>query len=129
MGHGIQIVCSSCGATESVMLGVGMMYSSLERVIHLVAPTKRKTVIKVLSEHEVEEVEYNHALFACVRCNTLHDRFHYRIVYDNGRVLEPRFRCGDCRGKLEPAVKAVSKYSCRQCGARSLTEEHSMMWD
>ena len=129
MGHGIGVLCSSCGNIESFRLGVGMMYSSLENVIFLVAPAARKKVLRVLSEHDVEEVDYEHALYACARCNTLHNRFYYRIVYDTRQVLEPRFWCGDCRGKLEPAEKDVSHYSCRQCGSRSLTEEHSMMWD
>ena len=129
MGHGITITCSSCGSAESFTLGVGMMYASLENVIFLVAPAARKKVLKVLAEHEVEEVDYEHALYACARCNTLHNRFHYQIVYDSGQVLEPRFRCGDCRGKLEPAEKDISQYSCRQCGSGSLKEEHQMLWD
>jgi len=129
MGHGISITCSNCGSTESFRLGVGMMYSSLENVIFLVAPAARKKVLKVLAEHDVEEVSYEHALYACPRCNTLHNRFHYRIVYDDDKVFEPRFRCGDCRGRLEQAEKDISQYSCRQCGSRSLTEEHQVLWD
>lgn len=111
------------------MLGVGVMYSSLERMVHLVSPAKRESVLKVLSEHEPEEVDYEHALFACVKCNTLQSRFNYRLVYDHGHVVEPRFRCGDCRAKLVPAAEDIGQYSCRRFGARPLTIEQEMLWD
>jgi hypothetical protein len=98
-------------------------------VIHPFVPAAKRKVAKVLSDHEVEEVDYEHAPNAGVRCNNLQRRFHWRIVYDSDPALERSFPRGDCGRTLQPPVKDISQYWCRQSGARSLTQGRSTLYD
>ena len=51
MGTGISIICQNCGYEKDFMLGIGMMYSSLEKVIDL--SPHRKKILDILQNHKV----------------------------------------------------------------------------
>jgi len=42
MGTGISVLCRNCGYERGFTLGVGMLYSSLEKVIDLVPHRRRR---------------------------------------------------------------------------------------
>jgi DNA-directed RNA polymerase subunit RPC12/RpoP len=112
------------------MLGIGMMYSSLEAVLDLVVPRKRREKIReILRTADPGSTEYSHRLYACPQCNALHQRFHIKICKENRAVYEPRFRCGTCWSSLVPAGDDVSQYCCRFCGSKALEQSGWLMWD
>ena len=130
MGYGMTVICKNCGNEETYMLGIGMMYSSLNAVLDLVVPKKKRDHIReILESCELPETEYEYKLYACPECNTLHERFYISICERGNTVYESKFRCGKCRSKLIEAKKDVSQYNCAHCGAKSLRREAEIMWD
>jgi RNase P subunit RPR2 len=129
MGHGITIECESCDYQETFMIGVGMMYASLENVISQVSPARRKEVRDILQHHEVEGTSYEHKMFICPNCDTLGERFDFSIDFDDGQIYEPYFRCSECRTKLVPLKEPISSISCSKCGEITLVSHETIMWD
>jgi len=129
MGYGITVECASCDYQETFMLGVGMMYGSLENVITQVSPARREEVIDILRNHAVEGTEYEHKLFICPNCNNLGERFDYSIFYDDGQLYEPYFRCSECRTKLVPLEESIKAIRCSRCGESTLASHETVMWD
>ncbi len=87
MGQGITIECKSCDYIETFILGMGMMYSSLENVISLVSPKRQEAVLNILQYEDVHEVTYAHKLFVCPQCNTLAGRFDFSISYKISAIV------------------------------------------
>lgn len=129
MGYGITVECASCDYQETFMLGVGMMYWSLENVISQVSVARREEVVDILHHHAVEGTEYEHKMYICPNCNTLGERFDYSIYYDEGRIYQPYFRCSKCRTKLVALEEPISSLQCSKCGNTSLTSHETVMWD
>ncbi len=87
MGHGIIIECKNCSRTETFMLGVGMGYSSLEKVIGFLESSKEKREVeKILNEHDVKKTDYSNELYVCPDCFQLFGGLHIRIEYDDDLV-------------------------------------------
>lgn len=126
MGGSIETYCRQCGESEEFTTGVGFMYSSLEEVIPFTNGNKLQDIV---SNHTVTNADYEHRVLACPNCNTLHERFYVRVIYDEGNVFETAFRCGKCRAGLVELDKPVEEYSCGKCGSRSLEEFPGMCWD
>lgn len=129
MGYGITVECASCDYKETFMLGVGMMYGSLENVISQVTAARREEVLDILHHHEVEGVSYEHKLFICPNCNTLGERFDYSIFYEDGQLCKPYFRCSECRTKLVPVEEPITSLRCSKCGNKNLTSNETVLWD
>ena len=129
MGQSITTYCRNCDETEEFATGVGFMYSSLENVIRFTSSTTRTKLQDIVSNHTVINSDYEHRVLACPNCNTLHERFYVRVIYDEGEVFETIFRCGKCRAGLVEMNKLVGKYSCSKCGNQSLEEFPGIMWD
>jgi len=129
MGSILKISCESCNHSKEYMLGVGMIYSSLENVIEEVQTAKRGYVLSLLKRKDLIKTDYSHSLFACPKCEILYDRFSYKIVYGNNEVLESEYNCSRCKTKLILARENVSKYRCPKCNTYSLKKEKIMIWD
>ena len=83
MGQGITVKCEFCDNIETFYRGVGFMYSSLENVIDLISPKRKEKVLNILQDKLVQNVTYEHKLFACPKCNNLMSRFNFSITYDD----------------------------------------------
>lgn len=134
MGEYIQTRCHDCERQFMLKLGVGMMYWPLQAVIRYTRGTARRRLQAIVDNHEVISSEYGHRLFACPRCDTLHERFYIRVDYEErGRfgnsTYETEFRCGRCRATLVEPGKPVSGYRCSGCGSYSLEEAVTLEWD
>lgn len=129
MGHGITIHCESCDYYANFILGIGMMYSSLERVISEVSPARREKVKNLLQRKDIQSVDYEHKLFICPKCNNLAQHFDFSITYNQGQVYQPYFRCPTCHMKLVPLEEPVTSTPCPECGQLTLVEEMTMLWD
>jgi len=130
MGHGVCVECKNCGGGEEFIFGVGMAYHSLPNVISCVQGGARKKVEDIMQNHNVLDGEFEHRLYACPKCNTLHGRFYVRLEYDDGIVYEIPFRCGQCRTLLVDANEDdVESYTCKECGKQTLVRGAEMLWD
>ena len=135
MGHGLSTRCKQCGREDTYMLGVGMAYYCLDNVLNCLPPRNREKVRKILAKCEMGRTEYEHRLYTCPACFTLHDKFFVRIEYDAGKVFETSFRCGRCRRQLRPANGNDSgkiylgPFLCKSCGQRALEETIGLNWD
>lgn len=130
MGHGFCVNCYNCDEGECFTLGVGMMYSSLLNVISCIKGGAQKKVVDIMQNHDVMDAEFEHRLYACPSCQTLHERFYFFIEYDEGETYTPAFRCGKCRTPLIPADESkLEKYACKECGKHTLVRGAEMLWD
>lgn len=129
MGERIIVECLRCDYQKSFLLGVGMMYSSLEHVISLVSPTRHDEVLKILQTQVIHAVNYEHKLFVCPKRNRLAGRFDYLISYNDNQIYRPYFRCPKCRIKLVPISETVTDLYCPQCGEKSLNQHVGILWD
>ena len=129
MGTTIIISCESCGHSDEYMLGVGMTYSSLENVIEEVPFSNREHVLSILKRDDLMKTDFSHSLYACPKCETLFERFHYRIVYGDSEVYKSEHKCSLCKTKLVIARNNISKYRCPKCKARTLKKENYLLWD
>lgn len=129
MGEGITIKCKQCDYQETYILGIGMMYSSLENVISLISPYRRETVLNILHTQYIHEVKYEYKLFICLKCNSIIGRFDYSIIYGDGQIYRPYFRCPECKTKLITVTEPISNIRCPSCGEKSLVENFEMLWD
>jgi len=129
MGECIETVCKQCGEWREYMLGVGMSYSSLEEVMQYTRGNARNALREITTNHSINNADYEHALYACPSCNTLHERFRVMVKYDGDRVFETSFRCGKCRKCLVMATRPIDTYKCSHCGRQALEESPGKLWD
>ena len=134
MGIGISVLCQNCGYEKKFTLGVGMLYSSLEKVIHLVPYRSREKVLDILRNHKVNKGEfrnplYDHRLFRCLSCNQLHGRFYVKIEYDDNKVYETKFNCSKCKKELKAVENEedVKNYPCPKCDKTDLSMQEDVL--
>ena len=130
MGSGVAVECINCGYTFDAMTGVGMMYSSLSKVMFAVHYKRRPIIEDIIDNHSVQESEYSHKVYRCSDCGTFGRRFHVKIQYDQGSIYETTFKCSKCRKPLvDVNDEDLTQYRCPKCKEQSL---HTMMmcdWD
>ena len=49
MGHGNFVICEDCGYEREFMLGIGMMYGSLQNILEFMDKKSSEEVSKILS--------------------------------------------------------------------------------
>lgn len=129
MGSSIDTVCKHCGEYESYILGVGIEYANLDAVIPITTGYVRRTLKEIIGNNAIVDADYEHVLYACEKCNTLHSRFWVRVEYDEDKVFETSFRCGKCRSGLVRAKQPIESYACKKCGRQELKEAPGILWD
>ena len=131
MGIGIVVKCNNCDAEIVFMHGIGALYSSLNVVLdnNILRKQKKAKVRKILREFNPDSVDYEHNLYTCPKCETLHERFYINLSRNNKTLFETEFRCGICRSKLMPANKSISSYRCGECGQHDLERIEDFLWD
>ncbi len=111
-----------------------MMYWPLEAVIRHTRGHARRTLQEIVDNHQIVSSQYGHRIFACPRCDTLHQRFYVRVDYDESKqyhtqCYETMFRCGKCRTPLTERDKPIHGYRCAECGSYALKDEVRINWD
>lgn len=131
MGTEISVLCRNCEYERKFTLGVGMYYSSLDKIIDVVHYWNRERVLEILRNHKVTQSEYYHGLFLCLSCNQFHGRFYVRIEYDDDKIYETKFKCNKCKTELEPIEdeENVKNYPCPKCGEIELYIREDVLWD
>ncbi|MCS5594965.1 MAG: hypothetical protein NZ730_10550 [Porticoccaceae bacterium] len=130
MGGGVGTICGNCEHISEYLFGVGMLYSSIDRVAHLLPKGAQRLIADIRSKQEITQVDYAHKLYECPSCDTTHPRFYLSFRYGENQMFQPDYRCGDCWGPLRVAQKDIFSYRCRKCGARQLRREFEICpWD
>ncbi len=130
MGSGIEITCDNCGYQCDALLGIGMMYSDLRKLLHLFHFSRRSIIQQILDEHDVQDTHYEHKAYRCEKCGQFHERFYAKIEYDGNKTYETVFKCPKCRKKLEDVgYKDIAVYPCPSCRKKTLTAQETISWD
>lgn len=129
MGSSIDTECKNCGDRESYLLGVGMDYADFSDVMSLIKGNTRKKLKDIVENYQNYGADYSHTLYACPKCNTLHNRFWVSVKYGKNKVYETSFRCGKCRTHLVKAKQPINSYTCKKCGRRELEKAPGILWD
>jgi len=129
MGSGIAAECTNCGDHKDYTFGGGRMFGDLSNNFDLYSVGVRKKISDLESNYTFEETDYSYELFECLHCDTAHTRLTLKILYDDGKIYEPSFRCYECKRGLRLATRAPETYKCRNCGSYSLKESYVYTWD
>ena len=131
MGYGITSSCKICNHDEEFILGVGMMYSSVENVLDTVVHWRYRTKIReILSQHKLATTEYSHELYICPTCEIIFERFYIRISQFDKVLYESSFCCNKCKCILKKTTpEDVENCRCKKCKARDLEWSSGLLWD
>jgi hypothetical protein len=130
MGDIIHIECGHCHQRQDFMLGVGMVYSSLENVLDCIPVSERSDVARIRAEHQVQATDFAHRLYHCRGCHRLYERFHLRIEYDLDQFFAITHHCRKCSSLLESvSVEDVPSLPCAGCGQLALAAKSDGVWD
>ncbi len=130
MGQGIIVQCENCSDSNEYMIGVGMMYSSLKKVVDFLDYSKKKRVKSILESNEVIDSDYSHELYHCSHCNAITEHFYLRVNYATNQVYETLYICGKCRVNLNKIeIDALLQLPCSKCGGKKLKADENILWD
>ncbi len=131
MGFGFVIKCNICGMESEYFLGTGALYWSLDTILQqkVLRKNKRIKIWNILQYTEPDFVDFQHKLYGCPSCETLHERFYINISENDHVIYETWFRCSICRSKLLPVKGEISSYRCKLCRKRSLMVIGHFVWD
>ena len=102
MGHGVNICCEACDASEELLLGVGMRMPTLfgDSFVILqrwVDKPRRDRILDKLRSNQPASVSARNNLYICEACGKPTSRQTITVTRDNEPVYESQFRCGKCR--------------------------------
>lgn len=131
MGAGYTVFsCSSCGFGKGFYVGVGKSCKTLEDVICKVHPKRRSKIIDILKNHSVHESYFEHRIYLCNSCGENRNSFWVRIIYDDDRVFETRFKCDKChKTMLDISNQVKLTKTCPCCGSDYLSFAEGLLWD
>jgi len=134
MGIGYTLTCKACNKDKPLSTGVGKWYDNLENVMNPVHWSRREKVLDFRLDRKVVKEEFEHKLYRCETCSTLHSRFWVKIESEDGSALELGFKCGKCKSTLdmvgeEDVLDSVGDYTCETCDENTLTIEADVLWD
>jgi hypothetical protein len=131
VGHGVTSSCKICNHAEEFILGVGMMYSSLENVLDTVVHWRYRTKIsEILIQHKLATTEYSHELYICPACEIIFERFYIKISQFDKVLYESSFCCNKCKCILnKTSPEFVDRSRCKKCHARELYWSSGLLWD
>jgi DNA-directed RNA polymerase subunit RPC12/RpoP len=118
------------------MLGIGMRWNSLEELIDHVHHRRRKKILDILKNHKINLLKnernpnFGNRLLRCNNCNGLYQAFYVKILYDDDKIYETRFKCPQCKKELQEIKNEnLEKYPCPECGMKKLEINDTIMWD
>jgi hypothetical protein len=137
MGHGVDICCEACGASEELILGVGMLSGDPFGIVQSMADKRRRDrILDKLWSNQPASLSAENNLYMCEACGKPTSRKTITITRGNELVYESQFRCGKCRKKLtcvesaaeQKIIEAILKGPCWKCGQKDLVGG-KILWD
>ena len=133
MGDSIRFSCNNCDYSAEFMLGVGMMYFSLENVLDSAVNSEmqRGIIRDILEHHKVDEVQYEHAVYRCSHCDALTEGFFVKILYDHISKYQITYHCPGCGRQMQHIKRPQSiKGPCPSCHEKTLVvSPGGINWD
>ena len=134
MGHGNFVICESCGYQREFMLGVGMMYGSLQNILEFMDKRSSDEVSKILSEYPDPHYETDgHCVYQCRDCFSLQEKLHL-LIYDKEEKLIYRTQsnCSKCkikRKRVKEKDGLLHQIICPKCKNKELFVNGGLCWD
>ena len=138
MGHGVNICCEACGASEELFLGVGMLFGDPFGIVQRMADKRRRDrILGKLQSNQPASLSAENNLYMCEACGKPTSRTTITVTRDNELVYESQFRCGKCRKKLtcveseaeQKIIEAILKGPCWECSEKDLAQCAEILWD
>ena len=139
MGHGVDICCEACGASEELILGVGMLSGDPFGIVQSMADKRRRDrILDKLWSNQPASLSAENNLYVCEACGKPTSRQTITVTRDNELVYESQFRCGKCRKKLtcveseaeDHTIEAILKAPCWERGKKALVHGGELpLWD
>ncbi len=145
MGSGTVLQCRACNHEQTFFFGIGMRHGMMlfgnmddaKVIADLVKDADVITEAKALIHEKNAKINPSdgagNSLYMCPSCETVHDRFYFRISHDDG-VFEPTYSCPHCQGRLTKLpdyrnipVEDIRCSSCQEKG--TLIESGVINWD
>ena len=117
----LQIKCGHCHTTEQFKIGHDDGMDTLQKAVAMLQGKTQIQVRSILRNHKIDHAEYGFALYACPKCQTLHNPFDVKVEYDEIMLFQPFYKCQRCNSTLLKATEPVASYACRQCGEKQLS--------
>jgi len=143
MGIDIGFKCKNCGAIENFAIGVGCflglyMNPCIDTLVEHVGKKEAAYLLYLQERRGAKMVCFpNYRLYECQRCETVHSRMHYEIIYDEGKKYSKVYHCDTCEKELRPLPDDIdihafdpSAYRCKECGQKTLENTGvTLFWD
>ena len=134
MGHGNFVICKDCGYEREFMLGVGMMYGSLDKIIQLLDKKSFDEVCKVIENNPNPGYETDgHCVYQCRQCFSVREKIHL-LIYDENKktVYQTSSKCSKCkikRKRVQEKDDLLHQMICPKCKDKELFVNGGLCWD
>ena len=135
MGTGNLIKCNKCSYEKEFMLGYGMLYGDVDRVVSFLDKKNRDRATEVMKEnHQNYTFDFEgRAIFQCRKCFSVEEN-EYIVIRDKEKKLLFRTysECKKCkikRRKLPMRDEIVKEFYCPKCKTDSVEVHTGIMWD
>jgi hypothetical protein len=134
MGHGNFVTCEDCGYEREFMLGVGMMYGSLEKIIQFLDKKSLEEVSIILKDNPDPYYETDgHCVYQCQQCFSVREKI-YLLIYDKNKKIIYRTSsiCSKCkikRKRVQEKDDLLHQIICPKCKTKELNVSGGMCWD
>lgn len=134
MGHGNFVICKDCGYEREFILGVGMMYGSLDKIIQFLDKKSFDEVSRVIENHPNPHYETDgHCVYQCRQCFSVREKMHLLIYDENKKIIYRTFsNCSKCkikRKRVEEKNDLLHQIICPKCKTNELIVNEGMCWD
>ena len=134
MGHGNYVICENCGYQREFMLGVGMMYGSLEKIIQFLDNKSFKEVSIILKKNPNPHYESDgHCVYQCQQCFSVREKMHLLIYDENKKIIyRTKSNCSKCkikRKRVQEKDDLLHKMICPKCKNKELFINGGLCWD
>ena len=134
MGHGNFVLCKSCEYEREFMLGVGMMYGSLQNILEFMDKRSSDEVSKILQENSDLHFETDrHCVYQCRNCFSIQEKLHL-LIYDKQEKLiyRTQSKCSKCkikRRRVREKDNLLHQIICPKCKNKELIVNGGLCWD
>ena len=134
MGHGNFVTCEDCGYEREFMLGVGMMYGSLDKIIQFLDKKGFEEVSIILKDNPDPYYETDgYCVYQCQQCFSVREKI-YLLIYDKNKKIIYRTSsiCSKCkikRKRVQEKDDLLHQIICPKCKKKELNVSGGMCWD
>lgn len=134
MGHSNFVSCKDCGYEREFILGVGMMYGSLDKIIQFLDKKSFDEASRVIENHSNPHYETDgHCVYQCRQCFSVREKMHLLIYDENKKIIYRTFsNCSKCkikRKRVEEKNDLLHQIMCPKCKSKELIVNGGMCWD